>query len=208
MLSIRGLILLVLAIACASCAPLATVQPRTLEQDERDVLLAVLEDLSNAKEYDSTGKVIGVRRLLILAASVTTPAERYMMPDDRTLREQGIRFPGEVFPDLLRRTRSPLSLATLSADSTRFRLLSIARIDSVRSTPGGINASGERLRQLYPGAASIQFLSRPGFDEQRRHAAVLQSYWCGNLCGGGGLLLLKYRDGQWRVTGWAGMSIS
>lgn len=199
MLPVRGLSLLVLAVLCASCAPLANVRPRTLAQDERDVLLATIEHLANVEEYDSTGEVRSVRRSPVVAESITQPVEPYVIPDGETLRDQEIRFPAEAFVDLVQRARSPRPLAALIGDVPGVLLISPARIDVIQSVQGGINAPMETFRKLYPGATEIQSISRPGFDEPRRHAAVQTGFWCGSLCGAVGIVLLEHRDGRWRV---------
>ncbi len=58
----------------------------------------------------------------------------------------------------------------------------------------------------YPKSGGILSLSDVGFDRDQTQAVIDVSYNCGWLCGEGGLLVLKKKEGRWyifkQIGGW------
>jgi hypothetical protein len=192
-------ILFVLVCAATSACASGAVAPRMLEQDEREVLLAVIRYMQT-EEGGEPAPVLAALSMEI------TAEDDYLLPDEDALKEElefmelQIHFPVEVFPDLLRRNRTRVPLARLIGGDVGVRWISEAQVDSVNAAnTGGLNAEMQLLARMYPGARAMHWLSRPGFDEPRRHASVAYGGNCGDLCGTAGVYLLEYRDGRWRV---------
>lgn len=190
---------LLVCVSSAACAS-GRMEPRTLEQDERDVLLAVVRHMQ-------TEEGGGPAPILAPLTMEITEEEDWLILDAEALKEEAEfneiepDFPPEVFPDLLQRNRRGVPLARLIGDPAGVRWISEAQKDSAMAADGpGVRAGSPVLERIYPGLTSIDWLSRPGFDEPRRHASVAYAFWCpGGLCGGGGVYLLEYRRGEWRV---------
>lgn len=197
-LSISALAVLV----CASAGACASgrLELRTLEQDERDVLLAVIRYMQTEEDGEPAPVVAAISMEI-------TAEDDYLLPDAEALKEEAemreieIRFPPEVFPDVLRRNRRRVPLARLTGEGSGVRWITQAQMDSVESARRRERAAEMRvLGQMFPGARSINWLSRPGFDEPRRHASVAYAWNCGDLCGAAGVYLLERRGGRWQVV--------
>lgn len=205
-LSITTLAVLVCAStgACAS----GRLELRTLEQDERDVLLAVIRYMQT-EEGGEPAPVLAALSMEI------TAEDAHLLPDAEVLEEaveveeiEG-RFPLEVFPDLLRRNHARVPLARLIGDGAGVRWITQAQEDSLESARSReLTAEMRLLGQMFPGAESINWLSRPGFDEPRRHASVAYAWNCGDLCGAAGVYLLERRSGRWHVRDRMAMMVS
>lgn len=64
-----------------------------------------------------------------------------------------------------------------------------------------INKNGRKsFKQLFPGATGIISFSHVGFDWKLDHAMVFTAVFCGDLCGGGTLYVLRKMHGRWRVV--------
>lgn len=201
----RRLALLSLAVAaCVSSTALASVRMefRTEPQDERDVLLAIIRHMQ--VEDGEPNPVLGVMTMELSAE------DDYLLPDAETLKEEEIRFPLEVFPDLMRRNRRSVPLRPVIGENARVRWITKAQEDSVLAANGpGVRAGSPELERIYPGLRGIDWLSRPGFDEPRTHAAVAYGWWCpGGLCGAAGVYLLERRGGRWKVIRRMAMVVS
>jgi hypothetical protein len=57
----------------------------------------------------------------------------------------------------------------------------------------------ETFHRRYPTANGMITLSRVGFNEDRSQALIFVGYGCGWLCGGGDYVLLKKKDGAWKI---------
>jgi hypothetical protein len=196
-----GILSVLICAAAGACAS-GRIALRTLEQDEREVLLAIIQHMES--EDDDSNPVLGMMTMEALAGA------EHLIPDAEALREVGIRFPMKVFPDVMRRNRQSVPLRPLIGESARVRWITKAQEDSARAASGpGVRAGSPVLERIYPGLDGINWLSRPGFDEARTHAAVVYGWWCpGGLCGTAGIYLLERRAGGWRVIQRVGMLIS
>jgi hypothetical protein len=198
---LRHSVLLLLACGFAGAGASARLDVRTLAQDEREVLRAVIRHMQTADSVPAP-----------VIASISMELDRdsrYLFPDADALQEERIRFPPEVFPDVMQRNRMRVSLATLVGDGTGARWITDAQIDSM-TTARATDLKGEMrvLGQMFSGARSMSWLSRPGFDEPRSHASVAYGWNCGDLCGTAGVYLLERRAGRWHVIERVGMLVS
>jgi hypothetical protein len=199
---LRFAVVAVLAGAVSGACVSGRIAPRTLQQDEHEVLLAIIQHMES--EDGDPNPVFGVMTMEDLAEA------DYLIPDAEILEEEKIRFPMEVFPDLLRRNGGSVPLRPLIGDSTRVRWITQAQQNSLQAANGpGVSAGSPVLERIYPGLRSTNWLSRPGFDEPRTHAAVAYGWWCpGGLCGAAGIYLLERRGGRWRVVHRLAMLVS
>ena len=62
-----------------------------------------------------------------------------------------------------------------------------------------IDGGWDLFHAKYPKATSINTLSRVGFNKDRTEALVYYTYSCGGLCGQGQYVLLRKRDGHWKI---------
>ncbi|MBB4638701.1 hypothetical protein [Longimicrobium terrae] len=192
-----------------ACVPGLHREPRTPQQDERDVLLAAIRSLEIEAEHDPvTDQVVGEHRVPVVLLATTRSVDPALMPGRETLRRERVRLPAEALSDLVRRSAAPVPIVSLTGDSLRARVITAVQLDSLRNAPGGVNAPGHLLNLRYPQARGVHLISRPGFDPSRTHAAVSVGLWCGNQCGTGGLLLLDFHRGRWRVLRYVGMTIA
>ncbi len=189
---------LLACVAAGACAS-ARLELRTLQQDEREVLRAVIRHMQADKDEPE-------REPAIVDGSMEIMRDYHLFPDAEALREEAqmsdveFRFPLEVFPDVIRRNQRRASLAQLVGEATGARWVSQLQMDSLDAAERReLNATRRLLAQMHPGARSVNQLSRPGFDEPRRYAAVAYGYSCGDLCGAAGVYLMERRDGRWRV---------
>jgi hypothetical protein len=58
----------------------------------------------------------------------------------------------------------------------------------------------ERYRQAYPGIHRLLTLSRTGLARDGKTALLYVESYCGALCGGGDLVLLRLEAGVWRIA--------
>ena len=174
--------------------------PRTAEQDEREVLLAIIRYMA---AEDGDHPVLGMMTMEDLGDSD-------LIPDAEILEEEEIRIPLEVFPDLVRRNERSVPLRPLIGESARVRWITQAQFDSLNAADGpGVRAGSPVLERIYADLQSVNWLSRPGFNEARTHASVAYAFWCpGGLCGAAGLYLLERRSGRWRVIRRMAMIVS
>jgi hypothetical protein len=198
---LRSALVAVLASAApGACAPVLSGSRPAIEQDERDVLLAVIRHFQDRDP--------GAQKPVVQWFSMG-PIRDNLLPRAQNLETAGIRFPMEVFPDLVRRSGTPVAVRSLIGDSTRARWLTPAQADSLKSARvQSITGVLVRLREMHPGAGFFTSLSRAGFDERRSHAAVAYASACGGLCGSAGVVLLERRRGRWRVLEQVPMLVS
>ncbi|HEX6042248.1 hypothetical protein [Longimicrobium sp.] len=167
---------------------------RTLAQDEREVLRAVIG-------YIEKDRVEPRPAISLLSLELLEEDEPDFVPDAvYAAKEKGIRFPAKTYADVLPRNRTRVALAPLVGDDSPARWITEAQLDSMDAARrDDMNGDIRVLGEMFPGATSMHWLSRPGFDPGRRHAAVAYGWNCGDLCGTVGLYLLERRAGRWRV---------
>jgi hypothetical protein len=66
----------------------------------------------------------------------------------------------------------------------------------------------EAFHQEYPGTTVLATISRPGINRERNRTLLYLEESCGQLCGGGTLLLLGKEDGKWKIINAATVSMS
>lgn len=182
-------------VACAATGACATgrLEVRTLARDEREVLRAVIQHLQT--EDSVSAPVVAA-----VSMELDPMDDESLLPDKEALAEEDVRFPLEVFPDVMRRNRRRVPLPRLMGGDAGAQWITEAQIDSLNAARrDDLNGDMRLLGQLFPGARSMSWLSRPGFDESRRHASVAYGWNCGDLCGTAGVYLLQRRAGRWHV---------
>lgn len=188
-----GALALLACTALTACAPAVRPEARSVEQDERAVMVALIRHL----ERESGGRkpvVEWMTRNPDLDALVPSVEAFQQREDDE---ERPYLVPGEAFEDLVARNEEPAPVWRLIGDSTRVRWLTPAQRDSLLAAA---DAPETRLQAIHPGARYFVAFSRAGFDPWRRYAAIAYDTWCGELCGSGGVVLLYRRYDRWEVV--------
>jgi len=78
------------------------------------------------------------------------------------------------------------------------RQFDLISLDEIRSMfREGIGRGWERFGKRYPDSSGFVELSAVGFNEDKSVAVVYMGYYCGGLCGSGGVKFMKKKDGHW-----------
>src|SRR5215475_13118557 len=75
----------------------------------------------------------------------------------------------------------------------QFELISLDEIKSIFRA--GVGRGWEGFRKRYPDSAGFVELSAVGFNEDKSVAVVYIGYYCGGLCGSGGVKFMRKKDG-------------
>jgi hypothetical protein len=78
-------------------------------------------------------------------------------------------------------------------------IILITNSDVKRMFHDSIEGGWDLFHAKYPNASSINTLSRVGFSKDKTLALVYYTYSCGGLCGQGQYVLLRKREGQWKI---------
>ncbi|HEX8696169.1 MAG TPA: hypothetical protein VF746_27375 [Longimicrobium sp.] len=180
----RALTLVLTMLALQACASARVDPERARQADERAVYRVVIDSLFVHP---------GVSVLVLM--------------DSTQVHEPGNVVPGfeAVIADMHAKSRTPVLLPTDLRASVPILWFTAAQRQEDYSTIGDV---WERFYARYPGArgasGGFHYLSRVGFDAERRRAAVQTGTQCHYLCGHGNVVVLKRSpEGRWRIVGMA-----
>lgn len=182
-------------------APAARSQS-SFEDDEYEVYSALI---SQRFVREKTKQLV----ILKETAKQFSPAEN--AEDVRPMKARIPEVSESALDDFAKKNKQVSTLERRFKFKVKYVLISDEELDGFFKDgfPGeGFERSWKQFYEKYPGSPGYIWLSRAGFDKEKREAVVYVGYMCEQLCGGGVYLRLVRKDDGWKVEQSAGIWVS